>query len=92
MNLRIWFCFWRRTYDVRAARLWRPVAFWPPQLASTLMRSPGLVATQTLTLLFTDIEGSTAMVRRLGAAWPGVLADHHRLIRAARDAAVAHGG
>jgi len=50
------------------------------------------VATQTLTLLFTDIEGSTAMVRRLGAAWPGVLADHHRLIRAARDAAVAHGG
>ena len=56
------------------------------------MRSPGLVATQTLTLLFTDIEGSTAMVRRLGAAWPGVLADHRRLIRAARDAAVAHGG
>ena len=50
------------------------------------------MATQTLTFLFTDIEGSTAMVARLGDAWAGVLADHHRLIRAARDAAVAHGG
>ena len=47
------------------------------------------MATQTLTFLFTDIEGSTAMVRRLGDAWAGVLADHHRLIRAAL---AAHGG
>jgi predicted ATPase/class 3 adenylate cyclase/DNA-binding CsgD family transcriptional regulator len=39
--------------------------------------------------LFTDIEGSTAMVRRLGDAWAGVLADHHQLIRAAL---AAHGG
>ena len=69
-----------------------PTAFWPVRLAATLMRSPGLVATQTLTFLFTGIEGSAAMMRRLGAAWPGVLADHRRLIRAARDAAVAHGG
>jgi class 3 adenylate cyclase len=53
------------------------------------MKSLGLVATQTLTFLFTDIEGSTAMVRRLGDAWPAVLADHHRLIRAAF---AAHGG
>jgi predicted ATPase/class 3 adenylate cyclase/DNA-binding CsgD family transcriptional regulator len=53
------------------------------RLASTSMRSLGLVATQTLTFLFTDIEGSTAMVQRLGDAWAGVLADHHRLIRAA---------
>ena len=41
------------------------------------------MATQTLTFLFTDIEGSTAIVRRLGDAWAGVLADYHRLIRAA---------
>ncbi|MGO9164331.1 MAG: LuxR C-terminal-related transcriptional regulator [Streptosporangiaceae bacterium] len=40
------------------------------------------MATQTLTFLFTDIEGSTAMLQRLGDAWAGVLADHYRLIRA----------
>jgi hypothetical protein len=42
------------------------------------MRSLGLVATQTLTFLFTDIEDSTAMAQRLGDAWARVLADHHR--------------
>jgi class 3 adenylate cyclase len=42
----------------------------------------GLLATQTLTFLFTDIEGSTAMLRRLGAAYAELLSDHHRLIRA----------
>jgi predicted ATPase/class 3 adenylate cyclase/DNA-binding CsgD family transcriptional regulator len=47
------------------------------------------VTTQTLTFLFTDIEGSTAMVQRLGDAWAGVLADHHRLMR---TALAAHGG
>lgn len=47
------------------------------------------MATQTLTFLFTDIEGSTAMVQRLGDAWTGVLADHHRLMR---TALAAHGG
>jgi hypothetical protein len=41
------------------------------------------VATQTLTLLFTDIEGSPALVARLGDAWAGALAGHHRLIGAA---------
>jgi predicted ATPase/class 3 adenylate cyclase len=39
------------------------------------------VATQTLTLLFTDIEGSTVMLQRLGDAYAQVLADHHRLVR-----------
>jgi predicted ATPase/class 3 adenylate cyclase/DNA-binding CsgD family transcriptional regulator len=53
------------------------------------MRSPGLVATQTLTFLFADIEGSVAMRRRLGDGYAGVLADHHRLIRAGLGA---HGG
>jgi predicted ATPase/class 3 adenylate cyclase len=47
------------------------------------------VATQTFTFLFTDIEGSTAMAARLGDARAGVLADHHRLVRAAL---AAHGG
>ena len=41
------------------------------------------MATQTLTFLFTDIEGSTAMLQHLGDAYAQVLADHHRLIRAA---------
>jgi predicted ATPase/class 3 adenylate cyclase len=40
------------------------------------------VAKQTLTFLFTDIEGSTAMLQRLGDAYAEVLADHHRLVRA----------
>lgn len=34
-----------------------------------------------LTFLFTDIDGSTAMLRRLGYAYDGVLADYHRLIQ-----------
>jgi len=38
---------------------------------------------QTLTFLFTDIEGSTALLRRLGDdGYAKVLADHHRIIRA----------
>ena len=37
---------------------------------------------ETLTFLFTDIEGSTVMLRRLGEeGYAQVLADHHRLIR-----------
>jgi class 3 adenylate cyclase len=39
--------------------------------------------TGTVTLLFTDIEGSTGLAERLGVRWPGVLADHHRLLREA---------
>ncbi|MGD0441775.1 MAG: adenylate/guanylate cyclase domain-containing protein [Acidimicrobiales bacterium] len=41
-----------------------------------------LLSTETLTFLFTDIEGSTALLRRLGAdVYADVLAEHHRLIR-----------
>jgi class 3 adenylate cyclase len=37
---------------------------------------------ETFTFLFTDIEGSTALLRRLGEGLYGqMLADHHRLIR-----------
>src|SRR5690348_8235476 len=43
----------------------------------------------TVTFLFTDIEGSTELLRRLGGRYAGVLEDHLRLLRAAT---VDHGG
>src|SRR5215210_1312015 len=43
----------------------------------------------TVTLLFTDIAGSTWLLRRLGDAYAGVLAKHQRLLR---EAFAAHGG
>ncbi len=43
---------------------------------------PAPSAAQTLTFLFTDVEGSTAMLQRLGGGYAEVLADHHRIIRA----------
>jgi predicted ATPase/class 3 adenylate cyclase len=40
------------------------------------------VTVETLTFLFTDIEGSTALLRRLGeGVYAQALADHHSLIR-----------
>jgi predicted ATPase/class 3 adenylate cyclase len=49
-----------------------------------------LGATATLTFLFTDIEGSTALLGRLGeATYARLLAEHHQLIR---DSLAAHGG
>jgi class 3 adenylate cyclase len=45
---------------------------------------------QTFTFLFTDIEGSTTALRRLGDGLDAqVLADHHALVRASL---AAHGG
>lgn len=45
---------------------------------------------ETFTLLFTDIEGSTALVPRLGEGlYTQLLADHHSLIR---SGLAAHGG
>jgi class 3 adenylate cyclase len=35
----------------------------------------------TVTLLFTDIEGSTALAERLGDRWPSLLAEHNRILR-----------
>src|SRR5437764_9324765 len=43
----------------------------------------------TVTLLFTDIEGSTRLLQRLGERYAEVLAAHHRLLR---EAFAAHGG
>ncbi len=39
--------------------------------------------TGTVTLLFTDIEGSTRLLDRLGDGYAGVLRRHHGLVRAA---------
>jgi YVTN family beta-propeller protein len=43
----------------------------------------------TVTFLFTDIEGSTALLKRLGEGYGSVLADHQRLLR---EAFATHGG
>ena len=42
----------------------------------------------TVTLVFTDIEGSTRLLQVLGDRYPAMLADHHRLIR---ESFAAHG-
>jgi DNA-binding NarL/FixJ family response regulator/class 3 adenylate cyclase len=47
-----------------------------------------MMALQTVTLLFSDIEGSTGHVGRLGDRWPAVLAAHQDLMRSA----IAHAG
>jgi class 3 adenylate cyclase len=43
----------------------------------------------TVTFLFTDVEGSTALAERLRSAWPAMLADHRRLLT---EAVLAAGG
>jgi YVTN family beta-propeller protein len=43
----------------------------------------------TVTFLFTDIEGSTALLKRLGREYGDVLAEHQRILR---EAFAAHGG
>jgi len=43
--------------------------------------------TGTVTFLFTDIEGSTELLRRLGTGYAVVLAEHRRLLREAFSAA-----
>ena len=41
----------------------------------------------TVTLLFTDIEGSTGLVRELGDDYPAALEEHRRNVRSALHAA-----
>ena len=43
----------------------------------------------TVTFAFTDIEGSTALLKQLGETYVDVLADHRRLVR---ESFTAHGG
>jgi predicted ATPase/class 3 adenylate cyclase len=50
----------------------------PPQGAQ-----PHDQPTATVTLVFTDMEGSTALLQALGDRYRELLADHHRLIREA---------
>jgi predicted ATPase/class 3 adenylate cyclase len=53
------------------------------------MRSPRALPTGTVTFLFTDIEGSTRLVGRLGDRYPALLEDHQRILR---DAFASRGG
>ncbi len=39
--------------------------------------------TGTVTLLFTDIEGSTHLLQQTGESYTNILAEHHQLLRAA---------
>ncbi len=58
----------------------------PPLRLSKGQRSRRIMLHQpvgTVTFLFTDVEGSTRLLQTLGDAYPGVLAEHHRLIRTA---------
>jgi predicted ATPase/class 3 adenylate cyclase len=48
---------------------------------ATPSRRSGSRPTGTVTFLFTDIEGSTKLLQRVGDAWDAVLAEHHRLLR-----------
>jgi class 3 adenylate cyclase/streptogramin lyase len=45
--------------------------------------------TGTVTFLFTDIEGSTRLLKQFGAVYGELLAEHQRILR---DAAATHGG
>src|SRR5690606_9214810 len=48
-------------------------------------QSRASLPTGTVTFLFTDIEGSTLMVQRLGERWAEVLARHDAIVTAAID-------
>jgi YVTN family beta-propeller protein len=43
----------------------------------------------TVTFLFTDMEGSTRLLKQLGGRYSEILVEHHRILR---DAFAAHGG
>jgi len=45
--------------------------------------------TGTVTFMFTDIQGSTRLLQRVGEEYPDLLAEHHRIVR---DAIAAGGG
>ena len=40
----------------------------------------------TVTFLFTDIEGSTELLQRLGEQYPPLLGEHHRILQEAVEA------
>src|SRR6266702_4242742 len=53
------------------------------------MAAAGERPTGTVTFLFSDIEGSTRLLQRLGALYAEALAQHQRLLR---EAFAEHGG
>jgi predicted ATPase/class 3 adenylate cyclase len=50
---------------------------------SPMSGGPRELPSGTITFLFSDIEGSTRLVRELGKAWPEVLERHRRILRKA---------
>src|SRR5262245_15225588 len=64
---------------------------WPPSPSAGMARGVSVaeLPVGTVTLMFTDIEGSTRLLQQLGDRYTDVLAQHDRLLRAAVDA---HGG
>jgi predicted ATPase/class 3 adenylate cyclase len=50
-------------------------------LAERFALGDGELPSGTVTMLFTDLEGSTKLLRELGQRYEGVLADHQRLLR-----------
>jgi hypothetical protein len=83
--------FWRLACFACCAVCFGP---WSVVVLGSLLLLPGLgsyaVAVGMFTFLFTDIEGSTALLQRVGEnVYAQVLADHHGLIRAAL---AGHGG
>ena len=57
---------------------------------STLAQAMSPYPTGTVTLLFTDIEGSTLLLRKLGDRYGDVLTTHRVLLRSAFEAAQGH--
>jgi class 3 adenylate cyclase len=61
----------------------------PIQAIGRSVNGDQALPTGTVTMLFTDIEGSTELVKQLGERYGELLSDHRRLLRAA---VAAHGG
>ncbi len=71
-------------------RLERAILEQDPSLAAKrAVPTPAAMHTGTVTFLFTDIEGSTQLVKELGGRYSEVLTQHQRILRSAFDA---HGG
>jgi YVTN family beta-propeller protein len=72
-------------------RLERAILEQDPSLAPQVAGRPPspVVPTGTVTFLFTDIEGSTRLVQKLGDEYGTLLAQHHALLRTAFES---HGG
>ena len=61
-----------------------------PALAAHGSVDPAQAPQGVVTMLFTDIEGSTRMARAAGSLWPQLLAEHHGLVRDAVERAGGH--